>query len=189
MKKIGKILTLSSLTVATIGTIALTNIGPEILQKPEAKTDIQAYNHNPNTVLENAFESDGKMILPFIFKDADQTITKTYLIEQFQKAGKTIQNASSLKDIIVTGNEIKTEDATYTVRIYGDVNADGYVDVFDAQKALKHYTYEGEKEHTLTGSSAIVANVYNSDDEIDVFDAQRILRFYVGIEQIGRAHV
>lgn len=182
MKKIGKILTLSSLTVATIGTIALTNIGPEILQKPEAKTDIQAYNHNPNTVLENAFESDGKMILPFIFKDADQTITKTYLIEQFQKAGKTIQNASSLKDIIVTGNEIKTEDATYTVRIYGDVNADGYVDVFDAQKALKHYTYEGEKEHTLTGSSAIVANVYNSDDEIDVFDAQRILRFYVGIE-------
>lgn len=180
MKKAGKILLLSSLTIATVGTIALNNISTENLQKLEAKTDIQAYNHKPNNILDNIFEKDGKTILPFIFEDSDQTITKTYLVEQFQKAGKSIQNLSSLKDIIVTGNEVKTADTTYTVWIYGDVNADGYVDVFDAQRALNHYVFEDA--YTLTGNSAVTANVYNTDAEIDVFDAQRMLRFYVGLE-------
>lgn len=180
MKRVGRILLLSGLTMITVGTIGIMNMTYETLPKSNVSSHVQAYNHNPNNILDNVFEKDGKTILPFIFKDSDQTITKTYVVEQFRKAGLTIQNLSNLKDIIVTGDQIKTATTTYTVWIYGDVNGDGYVDVVDAQKALRHEIY-GEN-HELTGDYAVVANVYNKDNIVDVVDAQRILKFFVGLE-------
>lgn len=178
MKKIGKVLLLSSLTVATVGTIALNCVNTETLKKPDEKIDIQAYNHKPNTVLDNVFEleKEGKTILPFIFDNTDQSISKTYLVEQFRKAGKTIQNLSSLKDRIVTGDEIKTADKTYTVLIYGDVDGDGYVDSFDALEIVEHVIRDKEP----AGLFRITANVENSDDIVDSFDALRIVEFVIG---------
>ena len=53
MKKIGKILLLSGLTIATVGTIGLTNMTSETLQKSNVSSEVQAYNHNPNNILDN----------------------------------------------------------------------------------------------------------------------------------------
>ncbi len=176
MKKIGKILLLSGLTIATVGTIGLTNMTSETLQKSNVSSEVQAYNHNPNNILDNIFEKDGQTILPFIFKNSDQTITKKYVEEQFKKAGLTIKNLSSLKDIIVTGDEIKTDSKTYKVLIYGDLTGDGYVDSFDALEIVEHVI----KDKEPSGLYKIAANVENKDDIVDSFDALRIVEFVIG---------
>ena len=180
MKDKGKILLLSGLTLVTIGAVSINNIDSETLQKSNVSRHVQAYNHNPSNILDNVFERNGVTILPFIYKDSLQTIRKDYIVSQFAKAGLTIQNQSSLPAVITTGTQIKTPSKTYIVIIYGDVNADGYVDVFDSQKIMRHYVYGGN--NTLTGVYEIAGNVNNNDQEVDVFDAQRILRFYVGFE-------
>ncbi len=169
---------LSGITLATVGTFGLTNITPETLQKSNVSSTVQAYNHNPNNILDNVFEKDGQTILPFIFKDSDQTITKKYVEEQFKKAGVAIQNLSSLKDIIATGNQIKTDTTTYTVWIYGDVNSDGYVDSFDALEIVENVIQGKEPK----GVYEIVGNVENSDNIVDSFDALRIVEFVIGTQ-------
>lgn len=180
MKKLRKMWVLSGLTLVTIGIVGMINNGSETLLKSNVSSYVQAYNHNPNNIVDNVFEKDGLTILPFIFKDSEQTISKQYVVDQFKKEGLIIQNEASLPSVIVTGTQIKTIPKTYTVLIYGDVNADGYVDVFDAQRILRHYVYGGN--NTLTGINETAGNVNNQDNEVDVFDAQRILRFYVGFE-------
>ncbi len=150
------------------------------LQKNNSSSYAQAYNHKYENILENVFEENGLTILPFIFENSDQTITKVYLLEQFEKAGLKVENGSELGDIIVTGDEIKTADKTYTVLIYGDVNEDGEVDTFDAYSIMKHYVFEGKYE--LKGIYEEAGNVDNDDNETDTFDAYRIMRFYVGLE-------
>lgn len=142
---------------------------------------VTAYSHKPNNILENVFKNDKLTILPFIPENSDEVVKKSYIVEQFKIAREEIQNISNLKDIIVTGDIIKTKSNTYTVVIYGDVNGDGYADTFDAQKILLHDVYGGE--HTLKGIYLLAANVKNDDNEVDAFDAQRILKFDVGTEK------
>ncbi len=180
MKKLKKAVLLGIIAVI-LGIFWITYGITENLQKDNSSGSIQAYNHNPNNILENVFESDGLTILPFIFDTPNQTITKVYVLEQFAKAGINIKNGNELGDIIVTGDKIQTDSKTYTVLIYGDVNKDGNVDVFDAQSVMRHFVY-GEK-YALTDIHKIAGNINNNDGEIDVFDAQRILRFYVGFEK------
>lgn len=180
MKKVKKVLLSLGLMLTTVGTVGLTNKIPEKLLESNIFGSVQAYNHNPNNILDNVFENNGLTVLPFVFENSDETIKKSYVVEQFKNAGITIENQSSISEIITTGTQIRTNSKTYTVLIYGDVNGDGYVDVFDAQNILRHYVY-GEN-YSLTGIYEIAANVNNEDNEVDVFDSQRILRFYVGFE-------
>lgn len=168
MKKSKKALLLIGSVAVIVGSVGLSN-------------NTYAYNHKPSNVLDNVFEKDGTRILPFIFDNSDQTVTKQFLLKEFNKAGITVENEAELKDVIGTGTLIKTKNRTYTVLVYGDVNGDGYVDVFDAQSVMRHYVHEGQ--YTLTGINAIAGNVNNNDDEADMFDSQRILRFHVGFEK------
>lgn len=146
-----------------------------------------AYEHKPNNVLDNVFIQDGEAILPFIFENSNQTISKAYVKEQFEKYGLTIKNQDTLGNILKTGDKIIASNTiTYSVLIYGDIDANGTVNVFDAQKALQHYLCKGE--YDLTGIYALAANVYNENNIVDSFDAQRILKFWVGSETNLVAH-
>lgn len=179
MKKTKKVILLGFiLAIVGIVFILTTNKFPEknlIINKENDYT--QAYNHNPNNILENVFAEDNSRILPFIFDTNKQSIKKSFLEQEFEEADIIIKNKESLGEIIRTGDIIETESAPYIVLIYGDVNGDGLVDTFDAQCIIRHFAYGGQYE--LQGIYAKAGNVDNRDDEIDTFDAQRIIRFTV----------
>jgi len=180
MKKTNKLIVATSLLMVTVlGIFGISQIENITLLKGNVNSHVQAYNHNPNNILDNVFKQNGMTILPFILKNSDSTISTNYVKSQFSSAGQTI-NSITADEIIKTGTTIKTNSNTYNVVIYGDVDGDGYVDVFDAQAVLRHYVFAGNYE--LKGVYNIASNVDNEDEEIDVFDAQRILRFYVGYE-------
>jgi hypothetical protein len=96
--------------------------------KPETY-DVQAYNHNASNILDNVFEKDGLTIIPIIYSDATKQITKSEVTKSVQNAGMVLKSIST--DNIVTVTKIVTNSKTYTVVVYGDIDADGYVDVFD----------------------------------------------------------
>ena len=179
MKKSKKFVLISGVLVATLGMGTMAYNLNEGTLSNLIESKLVAYNYNKENALDNVFTQDGMTILPFIYKDSEQTISEEDIRDMFDKTGIRIQSIST--DVIGTGTKIETEGKTYTILIYGDVDGDGYVDVFDAQKIIQHYVYEGDYE--LKGIYALAANVDNEDDEIDVFDAQRIVQFYVGYEQ------
>lgn len=179
MKKLIKLLLISIVLIATIFGI---NYGLR-MQSVQTyisaeQSNIRAYNHYPDNILENIFEKDKMTILPFIFSNSDQMILASSLKNQFEEYGLTIESISTIH--IGTGTEIVTTTGTYMVLVYGDVDGDGVVDVFDAQRIVRHYVFGGE--YKLTGIYKMAANVQNEDEEIDIFDAERIVKFYVGIE-------
>lgn len=180
MKKIKKVILVSSVLTATVGCVGLANVLPKALQKNKPSSYIQPYKHNPDNILDNVFENDGIIILPFIFENSDQTVTKQYVLEHFRRAGIEVTNEADLSDIITTGTLIKTPSKTYTVIVYGDADGDGYADSYDALAIIEHVVNGGDKE--ITGAYKIAANVENDDEEVDSYDALRIIEFVVGTE-------
>ncbi len=181
MKKFNKTLLLTSIAaMVTIGGVKVFN--NDVIQKAieENKTSIQAYKHNPSNILDNVFTQDNMTILPFIFEDASQVITKEKVISDFANKGLTI--TSELGDVVGTGTEIRVaENSTvYTVVVYGDVDRDGTVDLVDAQRIMLYVKYK--EEYPLTPVQFIAANVSNDDDEINLIDAQRVVMLKLGIE-------
>lgn len=180
MKNIKKTLIVITL-VLIIGIMEITNIIPiGVLQKNGATT-VQAYTHNPDNILNNVYEKDGLTILPFILDNPNQKIQKSYIIEQFEQVGRNIKNKDSLGSIIVTGNEIRTDDKTYTALIFGDVDQNGMVNSFDALSIVEHIVYGKSSE--LKGICKLAANVENDSDNVDSFDALRIIEFVIGREK------
>lgn len=120
----------------------------------------------------------GKSVLTFTLNDSDAMINSQYVKSELNKVGITVIN--NLPDTICTGTEIKTNynNKTFTALIYGDVNADGQVDSFDAQDVLLHDVFGGNKE--IKGINYAAGNVLNSDTDLDTFDAQRMMLFSVG---------
>ncbi|MCI8273976.1 MAG: hypothetical protein HFJ55_07890 [Clostridia bacterium] len=153
-----------------------------ILQTINALSYAKIYDYNASSIFENAYKSEGLTILPFILKNYEDSVKKSYILEQFEAAGKEITNEASLKDIMGTGDEIVTDKVTYTVLIYGDVDGNGIVDTFDAQDAFNHYLYNASEGYGLTGVYKIAANVLNTDDVVDTFDAQQIFNFGLGLD-------
>ena len=174
MKKVNKAFLLTGVIAATIGTAGAITINaiPKV-ENNEEKTIIQAYNHNPNNILDNVFVQNNMTILPFIFDNATKTVSKNTIISEFKKAGLTV--TSTLNDIVGTGTQIKVKEnsKTYTVLVYGDVDGDGEITLIDAQKIILHR--KGAKADLLTGINFIAANVDNSDTEVTLIDAQRII--------------
>lgn len=179
MKNIKKTLIVITLLLI-IGIMEITNIIPIGLLQKDGATTVQAYTHNPDNILNNVYEKDGLTILPFIFESPFKMIQKSFVIEQFQQAGINIKNQESLGSTIVTGNQIITNNKTYTVLIFGDVDQNGIVDSFDALSIIEHIVYGGSSE--LKGISKLAANVENDSDNLDSFDALRITEFIIGKE-------
>ena len=180
MKNIKKTLIVITLLLI-IGIMEITNIIPIGLLQKDGATTVQAYTHNPDNILNNVYEKDGLTILPFIFDSPSQMIQKSFIIEQFQQAGISIKNQESLGNTIVTGNQIITNNKTYTVLIFGDVDQNGIVDSFDALSIIEHIVYGGSSE--LKGICKLAANVENDSDNLDSFDALRITEFVIGKEK------
>lgn len=165
--------------VLIIGIMEITNIIPiGLFQKA---TTVQAYTHNPDNILNNVYEKDGLTILPFILESPFEMIQKTFVIDEFQKAGIDIKNKDSLGSIVVTGNEIVTNTKTYTVLIFGDVDQNGTVNSFDALSIIEHIVYGKNSE--LKGICKLAANVENDNDNLDSFDALRVIEFVIGREK------
>ena len=81
-------------------------------------------------------------------------------------------NAKSGDKIIGTGDMLRIHDSNGTlymsknIVIYGDVNGDGKIDMFDAAYLKKHVW----KKPFLTGIMLEAANVYDKSDGIDIMD-------------------
>ena len=180
MRKYRKTLIVISLLLI-IAIMEIANIIPIGLLQINTATTVKAYTHNPDNILNNVYEKDGLTILPFIFENPYQMIDKSYIIEQFKQAGINIKNQESLGSTIVTGNEIKTDDKTYTVLIFGDVDQNGIVNSFDALSIVEHIVYGKNSE--IKGVCKLAANVENNSDNLDSFDALRIIEFVIGREK------
>ena len=126
---------------------------------------ILEYNHNPETALDNIFIEDGMTILPFIFKTPTEKLTETKIREEFEKCGLTIESISTGNEV-GTGTEIIANGNKYTVLVYGDVNGDGEVDIYDAMRIIR--AMKQTTESNLNGIYFKAGNVSN---------------------EIGRAHV
>lgn len=178
MKKIGKILLVSTLTIVTVGTIKVINIDSEALLKGNVSSHVQAYNHNPSNVLDNVYKDENYgLILPFIFDKNGETIKKEYIVEQFNKKGLT---PIFSKDVIGTGTTVtvKENNNKYTIVVFGDTNGDGKVNLIDAQKIVLH---NKDKSKALTGLYFIAGNVSNKDKVINLIDAQRVVMLQKGL--------
>ncbi len=176
MKKSNKVLLIAGLATATIGTAGILHTNYR-KQPEEIATRMQTYNHQPDNILDNVFEENNVTYLPFIFDNADQTITKEKIIEEFAKKGLTV--TSELNAEVGTGTQIKVKENSnvYTVIVYGDVNGDGKVNLIDAQVAILHH--KGTRK--LTGPYLMAGNVSNETDNIiNLIDAQRIIMFKKG---------
>ena len=136
------------------------------------------YNHNPTTALDNVFEQDGMLILPFIYDNAEQKITKNDIITEFYKAGLTIKDIST-GEKIGTGTKITVNENSnvYTVLVYGDVTGDGVVNLIDAQKIISFKRDPSNPIFLIDGIYHIAGNVQNTTDVLDLIDAQKIIMF------------
>lgn len=181
LKKSKKLLLIfvALVAIVVIGIAALKYKEYTVVQQMPSEAK-EAYQQ-ANNILDNAFVQNEMNIIPFIYQNADQTITKSYVTEQFKAKSLAIKNP--LPQAIVTGTKIETNEKTYTSLVYGDVDGDGHVDSFDAQAILLHYVSDASSKNKLTGVNKIAANVENDSEAIDAFDAQRILAFYVGNEK------
>jgi len=184
MKKFKKEILLVSILIFILGLGYVSKTDKIDLNSNSGLGDMKAYIQGPSNILDNVFEQDGLTILPYIFTSSGQTLRRTTVEEHFNNANITITNITGTKivngiEVVATGTQIITEGRTYTVLIYGDVDGDGEVDTFDAQRVLNHFL---GTIPALTGVYKLAANVYNDDDTIDTFDAQRILMFYIGLQ-------
>ena len=141
----------------------------------EAKKESKAYSYS-GTIIDRAFIYNNEIILPFIFDNADETLSVDQINAEFQRAGLTVKTISD--GDIATGTKVTVEENqnTYNLLIYGDVNGDGEIDLIDAQVIILYY----KSETTLDGIYLKAADVDNidNDGEIDLIDAQRIILFY-----------
>lgn len=185
MKKSNKLLLLTGLATVTIGTAGI--LHTNYMQQPEEKsTKMQTYNYHPDNILDNVFEQGNVTYLPFIFENANQTISKEFIISEFAKKGLTI--TSTLPDVVGTGTKITVKEnnnKVYTVLVYGDVNGNGIVNLADAQLMILHYKKNPE---IADKASLIAGNVSNGNNNniINLADAQRVIMFKQGSKNLNK---
>ena len=79
-----------------------------------------------------------------------------------------------LSDIIRTGSKIRintgTEEKEYTMVVYGDVNGDGKISIFDINEAIK-YKDPNKKNDCYKEAADVV-----KDGKIDIFDYNEIIK-------------
>lgn len=172
MKKGKKLLVLSTLLGIAIGAGGIIEYH-DSTQKIHSK-DIIAYKQNASNVLENVYTQNGQKMLPIILKSADEKVARNKIIEDFKAKGLTIKG--TVPQVISTGTKLTTtNNQTYNVITYGDVDNSGNIDISDAYIILRHCL-----NNNLKGDYLVAANVHNDNNEIDISDAHRILMFCIG---------
>lgn len=174
---------LTMIIPTVIGVSALTRV--ENYHEIVSEEDKEQYSFNVSNILDNVFTKDGKNIIPFIFKTPEQSISKNYVIDQLKKEGITVKNITNVVNgNVTTGSVVTTNYKTYTILIYGDIDPDGIVDIFDAAKIVNYVYGKGN----LTGLYRIAANVDDFDDDIDIFDAAKVVNFvYDATELVSKS--
>lgn len=123
----------------------------------------------------NKLVTDTKNVVPFILTNREDYISKKDIEESTEFQNKTISFDRDVQDdtILHTGDTFKVDGTTHTILIYGDVNQDGYIDVFDAL-TIQENVFEGN----LSNTQKVAANVIIADDsDMDVFDALAIQQY------------
>ena len=101
------------------------------------------------------------------FNDAVKNMTAiNCTVKQLDKNGKVKSGVLCTGDRIVVYDDEGKQQYAYTVVIYGDVNGDGLVDLFD-YAYLKQEVWGGIK---LSGIYAEAGNIYADSAGIDLFD-------------------
>lgn len=125
----------------------------------------------------NELVTDTKNVVPFVLTNREDYISKKDIEESNEFKNKTVVFDREVQENtrLHTGDTFKVNGTTHTILIYGDVNQDGEVDVFDAVTIQ-----ENVFESSLKEIQKIAANVVIADEsEMDVFDAVAIQK-YVG---------
>lgn len=125
----------------------------------------------------NKLVTDTERVIPFILANREDFVSKKDIQESDEFKNETVMFDREIKEDtkLHTGDTFKANGTTYTILIYGDVNQDGDVDVFDAVTIQ-----ENVFESSLKEIQEIAANVVITDEsEMDVFDAVAIQK-YVG---------
>ena len=118
--------------------------------------------------------------------DENGYVSKYELGTTYQKIQNDIMTSGSVKfiddsgkklllsDIIRTGSKIKintgTEEKEYTMVVYGDVNGDGKISIFDINEAIK-YKDPNKKNDCYKEAADVV-----KDGKIDIFDYNEIIK-------------
>ena len=119
--------------------------------------------------------TDTKKVVPFVLTNRADYISKKDIEESTEFQNKTVLFDREVQDdtILHTGDTFKVDGTNYTILIYGDVNQDGYIDVFDALTIQ-----ENVFECNLTNTQKVAANVIVADNsDMDVFDALAIQQY------------
>lgn len=176
--KISKTLFWLLIIVTTLVIVDMkTNFSNTIINAIRAKIDA----YNANSIVYSAFTKDGVKYIPIVYKNYEDILTKEDLEKEFKNASLEIKSMSS--NVIGTGTKITTENETYTLLIYGDVDGDGQINVRDVRCIVRYLVY-GNQLPTVNMIAADVSNVDTKMCEIDVRDANRIIKFILGKEKI-----
>ncbi len=123
----------------------------------------------------NKLVTDTSNVVPFILTNREDYISKKDIEESNEFQNKTIVFDREVQEdtILHTGDTFKVDGTTYTILIYGDVNQDGYIDVFDALTIQ-----ENVFDSNLNNVQKVAANVIVADgSDMDVFDALAIQQY------------
>lgn len=85
MKKSKKFVLISGVLVATLGMGTMAYNLNEGTLSNLIESKLVAYNYNKENALDNVFTQDGMTILPFIYKDSEQTISEEDIRNMFVK--------------------------------------------------------------------------------------------------------
>ena len=117
---------------------------------------------------ENGYVS--KYELGTTYQDIQNDIMTSGSVKFIDDSGKKLL----LSDIIRTGSKIKintgTEEKEYTMVVYGDVNGDGKISIFDINEAIK-YKDPNKKNDCYKEAADVV-----KDGKIDIFDYNEIIK-------------
>lgn len=174
-----KLLIIPSVLIGISSLVILSNSSMKTNIIGNVEEKLETYNRGE--CIQDIFTENGVKYLPIKYGGLYEQIKKEDLERELNAYGMKIESVSS--DVIGTGTEIRTKNATYVLLVYGDIDGNGQVNVRDVQCIVKHLLYGGDNE--LTGVKRMAANVENEkEDVINVRDAQRIVQFLLGKKEI-----
>lgn len=178
-KKLGITLILLIITIGIL--LTYINFRPNIETTVASLIGTEVKGYKASDYVKDTFTQNDMKYLPIKIDSTYKTISRSDIEEDFRNAGLNVTGISS--NTIGTGTRVETNNGTYTVLMYGDVNGDGEVNVLDAQAIVKHIL--PNTNYSLSDVSKLAANVEEEKiNEINVLDALRIVQFVLNKKPI-----